>query len=204
MTLKTYISHKLKQYFSRKRVWSIISDFATVLILILMMIPASRKEIIVAVRKLTMKQPAVASISNTIKLSDNDYQWNYQSTEGEVIPFSQHKNKVIFLNFWSTSCPHCIAELPGIEKLYNRYKNQVAFVLLTNESPRMLNNFLKKKNYKIPFYFTYGLVPEVFESRFIPVTFIISPEGKIVVKKIGPARWDGENITSEIDKMLKQ
>jgi len=203
MTLKSYISNQVKSYFGRKSRWSIATDMIFIVLLVLMLIPASRKEIIIGVRKITMKQPQ-ASIKSSTDLKEIDYNWAYQTSEGEVIDFKKLKNKVVFLNFWSTKCPHCIAELKSIENLYAEYNGKIEFILLTHENPSNVKRFLKKENYNIPFYLTYGYVPEVFNSPFIPATYIISKEGKIVINKTGPARWDGDEMKSFFNDLVNK
>ena len=42
---------------------------------------------------------------------------------------SDLKGKVVFLNFWRTSCGPCIAEMPGIERLYDSLRGENIFFL---------------------------------------------------------------------------
>src|SRR5690554_3043102 len=43
--------------------------------------------------------------------------------QGTVYDASSLEGKVVFINFWATWCPPCIAEMPSIDKLYQRFKD---------------------------------------------------------------------------------
>src|SRR3989442_917453 len=44
--------------------------------------------------------------------------WSIRPLDGKPATLGEFKGKVVFLNFWLTSCVPCIAEMPGIEKLH--------------------------------------------------------------------------------------
>lgn len=44
--------------------------------------------------------------------------WQVWTPGGQAVRLSRLRGKVVFLNFMSTSCVPCIAEMPGIERLY--------------------------------------------------------------------------------------
>ena len=47
--------------------------------------------------------------------------WDLRTLNGTQINLeNEYADKVIFINFWATWCPPCIAEMPAIEKLYQK------------------------------------------------------------------------------------
>ena len=56
-----------------------------------------------------------ALISN---LDKADYNLKLIDKDGKTRSLEEFKGKVIFLNFWATWCPPCIAEMPSIDKLH--------------------------------------------------------------------------------------
>lgn len=111
-------------------------------------------------------------------------------------------DKPVFLNFWATWCPPCVKEMPSIEKLYDKFKDRVFFACISKEELNDLGAFQKKKGVHIPIYKINGKVPSDFESRGIPATFIISPDGKILFKHVGGADWSHEKVVKFMEKML--
>ncbi|HPD65213.1 MAG TPA: TlpA disulfide reductase family protein [Bacteroidia bacterium] len=202
MKITENIKNQVRQYLEKRTRWQVFSDVLFAVLLVLMLIPPARNQMIIGFRKLTMKQPPIASIKPPLDLTNNDLNWEFQTPEGEVINFNDLTEKPVFLNFWSVSCPHCIAELENIENLYSKYKDKVYFIMITHESPVKVKNYLSEKGIDIPFYLTYGDVPEIFDVQFIPTAFIISTDKKIVYKKTGPARWDGDKMFDFFNQLI--
>ena len=196
------IKERIKAYTSKKSKFGIASDIVFVAILIALLFPTSRNELIVGVKKLLLFQPGLEK--NIEELGEKDYNWSIQNLDGEIIPFSEFQGKTIFLNTWATWCPHCIAEFPSIQRLYDVYGKDIEFVILSNENPSIVQAFLDKEGYDFPVYLTYDAMPVALESRSLPTTFIISPKGEILINKKGSAKWDGDKVKALIDDLLSK
>lgn len=122
------------------------------------------------------------------------YAFTLQNEKGELIHMDGFRNKVVFINIWATWCPPCIAEMPDIQSLYNRMKEDnisVEFIMLSvDEDPEKAFAFSKKRGYTFPVYTSTGKMPDVYQSSAIPTTFVISPEGYIVARREGMAKYN--------------
>src|ERR1700704_2750111 len=49
---------------------------------------------------------------------------------GRTVDLQLQKGKVVFINFWATWCPPCRAELPAINKLYIKLRDNPHIVFL--------------------------------------------------------------------------
>ncbi|MHC2992366.1 alkyl hydroperoxide reductase [Pontibacter sp. HJ8] len=126
--------------------------------------------------------------------------------DGKTVPFESLKGKVVFLNIWATWCPPCIAEMPNIQKLYEKVgSDKIAFVMLSVDEGGMgkVKKFIDKKGYTFPVYMPASQFPEEFYSNAIPTTFIISPEGKIVARQEGMAEYDTPEVREYLQSMVK-
>ena len=86
------------------------------------------------------------------------YNFEIESASGETIPFEEFSGKVVFLNFWATWCPPCIAEMPDINDLYAK-ENDVEFVMISLDKDRTkARDFIKEKEFDFPVYFLLYLV----------------------------------------------
>lgn len=123
-----------------------------------------------------------------------DYNFKLRNEAGQIIDFNQFKGQTVFLNFWATWCPPCVAEMPDIHDLYLKMKDEnVAFVLISHDNQfDKAKNFLERKSYHLPIYQEASPLPEIFATKSIPTTFVISPEGKIIARRIGMAKYDTE------------
>jgi thiol-disulfide isomerase/thioredoxin len=124
-----------------------------------------------------------------------------KTLEGESVQMDE--NKVIFLNVWATWCGPCNMEMPGIQKLYDKYKSheKVAFYIISDEDAETVNPYIERKGYKLPFYQYAGAYPPLLNGNAIPRTYIIH-KGKILAQEIGASQWDRPEITDLIDKHL--
>jgi thiol-disulfide isomerase/thioredoxin len=135
-------------------------------------------------------RPAPGSSSN---LPDAGYDWSVRSLDGRVIPFSSFKGKTIFLNFWATWCGPCQAEMPAIERMYQKVKGKgIEVVAASWEDPLTVANWVQRSHFSFPVYTFERPAPASYASEGIPVTFIISPAGKVVRKHLDPDNWDSD------------
>ena len=133
-----------------------------------------------------------------------DYDWTVKSLDGQDFKMADAKGKVVFLNFWATWCPPCVAEMPSIQKLHEKLKDEgVVFLCISNEETSKVSRFVREKGFAFPIYTMQGSPPAVFKSRGIPATFILSPGGKIAFKHVGGAKWDDEKSIDFIKGLMK-
>jgi len=173
-------------------------------LLVLMLIPGPRKHIATGVNKafLHLRRPTMVEEKNAYRLTETDYQWDIRNSEGYLLDPAALEGEVIFLNFWGTYCPPCIAEMPEIQSIYNDYSDKVRFILVSAEAKEKVEFFLNSRNYTLPGYYGGRNMPEPFAVRSIPTTFIISRDGKIVLKKVGAADWDSKSMRRIFDQLL--
>lgn len=132
-----------------------------------------------------------------------DYNFQLIDQSGERISFEKMKGKTVFLNFWATWCPPCIAEMPDIHDLYEKMSedSSIEFVLVSlDDDFSKAKDFISRKNYQFPIYSLATQRPSVFQNNVVPTTYIISKEGQIVAQRSGMAKYD----TEEIRNLLQQ
>ncbi len=199
---KGFWAEQWYKYRRKKTIWGITFDFIFTALVVAMVFPGSRKIVSSTVIRYSMFQPR--ETKELIYLKDSDYKWYLTDMEGVRHEFSEYKNQPVFVNFWATWCPPCIAEMPSIQRLYEEYGDRVAFVLASQEDWDTIKRFVKDKNYSFPVYVLSGGVPDVLASRSIPASFLISSHGKMLMKKQGAARWDGKSVKRVLDEILLQ
>ncbi len=134
------------------------------------------------------------------------YDMQLVTPEGAPVSLEEFKGKVIFMNFWASWCPPCIAEMPTIQSLYvQTHSDKVAFVMISlDENPGKAKDYIQRKAYTFPVFFPAGNFPAQYESRTIPTTFVISPDGKIVMERKGLANYSGQQFIDFIKRLERQ
>ena len=120
--------------------------------------------------------------------------------EGNTTSLAALKGKVIFLNFWATWCPPCVAEMPSIDKLHEEMGDEVAFVMLSlDEDFEKAKAFDKRKGYGLPIYAPASNLPAMYQSSAIPTTYVIDANGNLALTHKGMADYSDP----EFKKFLK-
>lgn len=133
----------------------------------------------------------------------DSYEWILRSLEGADFNMQSLRGEVIVINYWATWCPPCVAEMPSLQKLYSDYKDQAVFLFVANDDPVKVQNYLKDKGFDFPVFFQVTPPPKELNSGSLPTTYIISSEGKIVVKKIGAADWNSSKVRGLLTTMTE-
>lgn len=126
------------------------------------------------------------------------------SSTGEKLNLDGANDKVIFLNFWATWCPPCIAEMPSIQALKNKLKNKEAVVFAMVDADSNLQSslsFMKKHNYDLPVYVQTNDVPESLFNGSLPTTVIINKKGEIVMKHEGLGNYDTKEMLNLLNSL---
>ncbi len=199
------LKERFNNWKEKRSPWQKTTDVLFWLLLVFLIIPGPRKVIATQVNRvfLHLKGPGKLGEEKQIKVTDRDYLWQLGTDIGEPYSFSDLRGEVVFLNFWATWCPPCVAELPEIEKAFQKHKDRVAFLLVTNEEPEVVRAFMQKHGYDLPVFFSRSPVPDVFDVSALPTTFIISGEGTIVARKTGASNWDSPATDRLLEELLR-
>lgn len=120
---------------------------------------------------------------------------------------SQFEGKVVFLNFWASWCPPCIAEMPSIENLYKSFegRDEFAFLLVSmDENFADAQKFMDSRNLNMPIYHYRSRDRTVFTSDLLPTTYVITPNGKIAMERKGMAKYDTPAFKQFMEKLAAQ
>ena len=112
-----------------------------------------------------------------------EYAFSLTSMAGETIQLSDYQGKVVLVNFWATWCGPCVQETPALVRLYNTYQSQglVVIGVAQESSEADVREFIER--FQIPYAIgrdTTDRIASAYKLFGIPVSFLFSPEGKMV------------------------
>ncbi len=116
------------------------------------------------------------------------------------------RGKVVVLNFWATWCPPCVEEMPSLVRLHQRIAAQGGLVLgvSVDDDAAAYDKFLRDLQVSFP---TYRDPSKKISSRYgtfmYPETYILSRDGRIARKIIGPQKWDSPPLVAYLDSLLR-
>lgn len=181
-----------------------IFDIILLAILAVIVFTPVGKPVKIWVNRLISFGPTIKKEEKREKL--NDYNWQFADNNGQAYNLSETKGKVVFLNYWATWCPPCIAEMPSIQKLYNKYRDNsdIEFIFVTTDPKDKVDKFMDDNNYDLPIFYMHSTAPDQLASNTIPITFLIAKDAGIVISKKGAANWNSRSVTKTIDQLLKE
>jgi len=140
--------------------------------------------------------------------SNFDYNFEMKDLKGNKFSFDQYKGKVIFINLWATWCGPCKAEMPGIQSLSEKLKDEpVEFVMLSVDKESALSKviaYLENNQYTFPVYMPHGYLPEQMQVPSIPTTFVIGKDGKVVMKETGTRNYDTRKMINFLTEQTRR
>ena len=119
---------------------------------------------------------------------------------------ADYKGKVILLNFWATWCMPCRVEMPGMETLWQKYKDQgFVIVAISNDesSKERVATFKEKLNLSFPILLDpESIVNDLYKVSSLPTSFLIDENGKIISAMVGSEEWSSPDAIQLIEDLL--
>ena len=106
--------------------------------------------------------------------------------QGKSWTLHELHGKVVLVNFWATWCPPCRKEMPDLDALYKRFKNQGLVILaVDDEDASKVKPFLTERPVTYPILLDPGRkANDLFHIDGIPKSFVYDREGKLVAQSI--------------------
>lgn len=145
-------------------------------------------------------------ISTTVGLDAPEV--SLRDASGKTYILSELKGSVVFINFWASWCQPCRDEMPSLQGLYNHFKDNQKFRMLTvlyKDDYEKAKSFMKDRNYEFPVFMDFeGRSARFYGLTGVPETFIVDKRGILREKVIGPATWDSPQAISFMTNLLQE
>ena len=121
-----------------------------------------------------------------------NFDFTIKDVDGNEVPLSSYKGKVVLLNFWATWCGPCKAEIPGFVRLQEKYRDKGLVIVGYSVDDTAEKAKAYAAEYKMNYPILLGEGREEVQDAYgpiwgIPASFIISKDGKVCRKHMGIA-----------------
>lgn len=130
----------------------------------------------------------------------------FDMINGSIKSFSDFEGSMLVINFWYINCGPCIAEMPYLNKLVEKYKDDnIKFLALSFDSKEDIKQFISEVDFK----YEQGKIERAFSYEFTPVApghFIVDESGIVKDILIGAPRQTEliyDRLVSVIEKNKK-
>lgn len=130
----------------------------------------------------------------------------FTTITGDNIALPDLRGKAVLVTFWATTCGSCMAEIPHLIELYNRFHPrgfELIAVAMAYDPPNRVVAMAKDKN--LPYTIALDITGEhanAFGGIWAtPTTYLINPEGKISWHTVG--MFEPGELAERIEQQLK-
>src|SRR5581483_3699324 len=137
--------------------------------------------------KVSLDDPQFAAAMSQLEKDDEARaKANFTLTDlsGKSWTLRDLRGKVVVVNFWATWCPPCRKEMPDLNALYQRYKDDGLVVLaISDEDAAKVQPFIAERHISYPILLDAGRkVNDEFRIDGIPKTFVYNRDGRLVAE----------------------
>jgi peroxiredoxin len=137
----------------------------------------------------TSDSPQFAAAMSKLEAADATRQkadFTLTDLQGKTWHLGDLRGKVVLVNFWATWCPPCRKEMPDLQALFEKYKDQGFLVLaISDEEAAKVAPFIGERQISYPVLLDPGdKVHQLYEVEGIPKSFVYDRAGKLVAQSI--------------------
>lgn len=127
------------------------------------------------------------------------------TVEGQTVNLGSLKGKPYLLEFWSTTCPGCVKEIPHLIAVHQTFKPkgfEIVGVAMSYDKLDEVKAMQQAKgmNYIVG-YDQSGVLAQQFNVRVTPTSFLVDANGKIVTQKMG--EWLPGELEQKLQSLVK-
>jgi peroxiredoxin len=139
--------------------------------------------------KATIENPQFTAAMTKLEADDQkrqDANFTLTDLQGKSWTLKDLHGKIVVVNFWATWCPPCRKEMPDLDALYQKYKdNGVIILAISDEESAKVSPFIAEHKITYPVMLDPGRkVNELFQVEGIPKSFVYDRDGKLVAQSI--------------------
>ncbi|MBN66263.1 MAG: hypothetical protein CMM94_01675 [Rickettsiales bacterium] len=132
----------------------------------------------------------------------------FYDAAGKPVSLDDFKGEYVLLNMWATWCPPCVKEMPSLSQLQAHFEGkglQVVAVSQDVQGAEVIRPFYEKNGIdNLPIYVDRNMKAfGVLNLRGLPVSYIITPEGKQIAKLEGELDWADEEMITFFEGLLR-
>lgn len=146
--------------------------------------------------------PTVISLDNRAKLPN--YDWRLKDANWDIFSFNKSQGKVVFITFWRSWHLPSHAQLQEVQELYDTYKANVDFYIITNEEREPVQEFMQQEGYTFPV--TYEIVgdPSPLSVLNPPGSYVIDKNGGIVMHQKAMSDWRNSTVDAAMKQLIAE
>lgn len=131
--------------------------------------------------------------------------FKFKDISGTAYSLKALKGKVIVLNFWFVECKPCVMEIPELNELVEKYKQQdVVFLGLATNNEKKVLEFIASHAFNYALVANTQAYANAYHISGFPTHMVIDQNGKIAFSATGYVPTTIDQLDAVIGKLLKE
>ena len=127
--------------------------------------------------------------------------------DGGRASLTDHRDKLVVLNFWATWCQPCTVEMPSLEALWQRYRDRgliVVGVSVDRGAPKaLLEPYVRNLKLTFPILLDPdSKTSDRWRVTALPATFVVRPGGEVAGMAMGAREWNSDEMRALVERLL--
>ncbi|PIE50453.1 MAG: thioredoxin [Flavobacteriales bacterium] len=186
---------------------NLLSNIITILLIVfiglMIFVPSVKATLLSSLMKIGLFQPKIEQ--KVISKTPENLQIQLIQENGTMTQFQDLKNKVVLVSFWAKWCPSCLAEIPSINDLKTKTKdNNIVFILVdVDGNLQETNAYLQSKNIHLDNYAISSTIPQDWFQGTLPTTIVLNKNGDMVFQHSGTANYNTDEFLAFLKELAK-
>lgn len=112
----------------------------------------------------------------------------FTDLEGNPVPISKFKGKVVMIDFWETWCKPCLASFPTLQELQKEYPDDFVVLAVTpgfTDTRKDARTFSRKHDYTFKYLMDSNGLHQELGVQGIPYKVFVDAEGNFIKRSMG-------------------
>lgn len=121
------------------------------------------------------------------------FDFDLPAPSGERVRLADYRGRPLIVNFWASWCPPCRAEMPSMQRAWERLQAEGIGIIAINvgDNAGAVQRFAEE--YQVSFPLPMDLDSQVTQAwpvKGLPTTYVVDPQGRLAYQAEGEREWD--------------
>ena len=147
------------------------------------------------------------SIGTGVEVGQVAPDFKVKNLKGGLTTLSQYRGKVVMVNLWATWCGPCLAEMPSMEVMYQRYPRgdfEILAVSIDTIGEPPVRAFVEELNLSFPILMDNQFtLNDYYQVRVVPTSILIDRKGVVFQRVLGAKDWANPDTRILLEKLIQ-
>ncbi|MHC4652394.1 MAG: TlpA family protein disulfide reductase, partial [Planctomycetota bacterium] len=141
-----------------------------------------------------------------LNIGDPCPDWELTGSDGKIHQLSDYRGKLVLLDFWASTCPHCRRSMPAMQKIHDTYSGRgVALFALNCRDRGNIDPVAFVRDQGYSYFVADGNTAAIdYSVRGIPAFFVIDGEGRLLHRDTGYNEEKEQRLIGIIERYLDE